>query len=146
MKSKTIFWWQFVMMMVLLMCGTSPSWAYNSNWNYSRNGGSGDGSYVFRYDSKGVDGDFMGLSVNQAFDANTGNIYYLSWKIKVNHGSIDDNDHSKLYVTLEYANGNRYKIATAEFKGKVFAGNVNDRGDIEGHKALDEAYKMGKAV
>ena len=34
----------------------------------------------------------------------------------------------------------------AEFKGKVFAGNVNDRGDIEGHKALDEAYKMGKAV
>ena len=34
----------------------------------------------------------------------------------------------------------------AEFKGKVFAGNVNDRGDIEGHKALDEAYKMGKDV
>ena len=34
----------------------------------------------------------------------------------------------------------------AEFKGKVFAGNVNDRGDIEGNKALDEAYKMGKDV
>ena len=31
----------------------------------------------------------------------------------------------------------------AEFKGKVFAGGVNDRGDIEGHKALEEAYKLG---
>ena len=34
----------------------------------------------------------------------------------------------------------------AEFKGKVFAGGVNDRGDVEGHKALDEAYNMGKSV
>lgn len=31
----------------------------------------------------------------------------------------------------------------AEFKGKVFAGGVNDRGDIEDHKALEEAYKLG---
>lgn len=131
MKSKTIFWWQFVMMMVLLMCGTSPSWAYNSNWNYSKNGGSGDGSYVFRYDSKGVDGDFMGLNVNQALDANTGNIYYLSWKIKVNHGSIDGNDHSKLYVTIEYANGNRYNIATAEFDGKEPPSVSDKKGKIK---------------
>ena len=28
----------------------------------------------------------------------------------------------------------------------VFAGGVNDRGDIEGHSALDEAYKAGKAI
>ena len=34
----------------------------------------------------------------------------------------------------------------AEFKGKVFAGGVNEPGDIEGHKALDEAYEMGKGV
>ena len=34
----------------------------------------------------------------------------------------------------------------AEFKGKVFAGNVNDQGDIEGHKALNEAYELGKKV
>lgn len=34
----------------------------------------------------------------------------------------------------------------AEFKGKVFAGNVNDQGDIEGHKALAEAYELGKKV
>ena len=34
----------------------------------------------------------------------------------------------------------------AEFKGKVFAGGVNEPGDIEGHKALDEAYEMGKSV
>ena len=34
----------------------------------------------------------------------------------------------------------------AEFKGKVFAGNVNDQGDIEGHKALNEAYELGKSV
>ena len=34
----------------------------------------------------------------------------------------------------------------AEFKGKVFAGNVNDQGDIEGHKALNEAYLLGKSV
>ena len=34
----------------------------------------------------------------------------------------------------------------AEFKGKVFAGNVNDQGDIKGHKALNEAYELGKSV
>lgn len=34
----------------------------------------------------------------------------------------------------------------AEFKGKVFAGGVNERGEIEGHKALTEAYCMGKSV
>jgi hypothetical protein len=34
----------------------------------------------------------------------------------------------------------------AEFKGKVFAGGVNEPGAIEGHKALDEAYEMGKSV
>ena len=34
----------------------------------------------------------------------------------------------------------------AEFKGKIFAGGVNERGEIEGHKALDEAYTMGKSV
>jgi multimeric flavodoxin WrbA len=34
----------------------------------------------------------------------------------------------------------------AEFKGKVFAGGVNDQGDIEGHKALGEAYELGKSV
>ena len=34
----------------------------------------------------------------------------------------------------------------AEFKGKVFAGGVNEQGEIEGHKALDEAYSMGNAV
>lgn len=34
----------------------------------------------------------------------------------------------------------------ARFKGKVFAGGVNERGEIEGHKALDEAYKMGRSV
>ena len=34
----------------------------------------------------------------------------------------------------------------AEFKGKVFAGGVNERGEIKGHKALDEAYAMGKSI
>ncbi len=34
----------------------------------------------------------------------------------------------------------------AEFKGKVFAGDVNERGEIEGHKALDEAYAMGESI
>jgi hypothetical protein len=34
----------------------------------------------------------------------------------------------------------------AEFKGKVFAGGVNERAEIEGHMALKEAYDMGKAV
>lgn len=32
----------------------------------------------------------------------------------------------------------------AEFKGKVFAGGVTECGEIEGHKALKEAYDMGK--
>lgn len=33
-----------------------------------------------------------------------------------------------------------------EFKGKVFAGGVNERGEIEGHKALNEAYALGKSI
>ena len=33
-----------------------------------------------------------------------------------------------------------------EFKGKVFAGGVNDRGEIEGHSALEEAYLKGKSL
>ncbi len=34
----------------------------------------------------------------------------------------------------------------AEFAGKVFAGGVNDPGAIEGHKALKQAYEMGRAI
>ncbi len=34
----------------------------------------------------------------------------------------------------------------ARFAGKVFAGGVNDIGDIKGHKALNNAYEMGKSV
>ena len=34
----------------------------------------------------------------------------------------------------------------ARLAGQVFAGGVNDMGDIEGHHALAEAYEMGKAV
>lgn len=30
--------------------------------------------------------------------------------------------------------------------GSVFAGGVNDMGDIAGHKALTEAYEMGRSV
>lgn len=31
-------------------------------------------------------------------------------------------------------------------KGVVFAGGVNNKGDIAGHKALTEAYELGKSV
>jgi len=34
----------------------------------------------------------------------------------------------------------------ASLKGSVFAGGVNMPGDIRGHKALAEAYEMGKTV
>lgn len=34
----------------------------------------------------------------------------------------------------------------ARLAGVVFAGGVNDIGEIRGHKALEEAYEMGKAV
>lgn len=34
----------------------------------------------------------------------------------------------------------------AQFMGKVFAGGINEQGEIEGNKALDEAYSMGNAV
>ena len=33
-----------------------------------------------------------------------------------------------------------------ELKGTVFAGGVNDPGDIEGNAKLQEAYEMGKNV
>lgn len=34
----------------------------------------------------------------------------------------------------------------AEFKATVFAGGVNEAGDIDGHKALEQAYETGKNV
>lgn len=34
----------------------------------------------------------------------------------------------------------------ARFAGSVFAGGVNDAGDIEGHDALEKAYEMGKGI
>ncbi len=34
----------------------------------------------------------------------------------------------------------------ARMAGTVFAGGVNDRGEIEGHPALQEAYEMGKRM
>ena len=37
-------------------------------------------------------------------------------------------------------------FAKANFAGKVFAGGVNEPGQIEGHKALREAFEMGKNI
>ena len=34
----------------------------------------------------------------------------------------------------------------AQLKGTVFAGGVNDAGEVAGHKALTEAYQMGLAI
>ena len=34
----------------------------------------------------------------------------------------------------------------ATLKGVIFAGGVNDKGDIAGHKALSEAYALGKSI
>ncbi len=34
----------------------------------------------------------------------------------------------------------------ASLKGVVFAGGVNDKGDIKGHKALSEAEEMGRKI
>ena len=34
----------------------------------------------------------------------------------------------------------------AEFKGKIFAGGVSEHGEIAGHKALDQAYNLGKSI
>ncbi len=34
----------------------------------------------------------------------------------------------------------------SRFAGSVFAGGVTDKGDISGHKAIDEAYEMGRNI
>jgi hypothetical protein len=34
----------------------------------------------------------------------------------------------------------------AKLAGSVFAGGVNEMGEIKGHKALVEAYEMGKKL
>lgn len=34
----------------------------------------------------------------------------------------------------------------AKLAGTIFAGGVNDKGDIVGHKALEEAYKAGREI
>ncbi len=37
-------------------------------------------------------------------------------------------------------------LGKTTLKGVVFAGGVNNKGDIAGHKALTEAYELGKSV
>lgn len=59
--------------------------------------------------------------------------------------AADDGDHVDQHAAGG-VNGWVDCFAHAEFKGKVFAGGVNEPGDIDGHKALDEAYEMGKRV
>lgn len=59
--------------------------------------------------------------------------------------AADDGDHVDQHAAGG-VNGWVDCFARAEFKGKVFAGGVNEPGDIDGHKALDEAYEMGKRV
>lgn len=34
----------------------------------------------------------------------------------------------------------------ARFAGKIFAGGVNGGGEIAGHKALDDAFKLGESI
>ena len=54
-------------------------------------------------------------------------------------------DESMLTDSFKFVTENM-ECTVSSFKGKVFAGNVNDRGAIEGHKALNEAYLLGKLV
>ncbi|MCI2000699.1 MAG: flavodoxin family protein [Clostridia bacterium] len=37
-------------------------------------------------------------------------------------------------------------FSNASFAGSVFAGGVNNMGEIEGHVALSEAYELGKSI
>lgn len=61
-----------------------------------------------------------------------------------------------LYLPADYENQKNPAIHGLEgwiacypksrLAGKVFAGGVNDAGAIKGHKALQEAYAMGRGI
>ncbi len=56
----------------------------------------------------------------------------------------DENDTVSGTVTT--VNGWVDCFGKAELKGTVFAGGVNDIGDILGHPALKKAYELGKTL
>lgn len=64
---------------------------------------------------------------------------YLLTAAAEDEGTVDEKAASGLQGWVDC-------FEKAQFKGKVFAGGVNDRGDIENHNALEEAYELGKTI
>ena len=123
--------------LALLVATAMPSWGYYSDWNYSKSGTAGGkgGSYTFRYDSKETKGEsttsrFMGLTCNNALDAETYNIYYLDWSAKFNYGSIDNNNTTELTISVEYGNGNISQVADYKLTGQQAPSKISGSDNI----------------
>lgn len=128
------------------MAGFLPSRAYNSNWKYTATAkdegrDSDGGSYTFRYDSESTKSEIMGFKTYYRFDASK-HIYKWNWDIKVNFGTIDNNNSTDIIVTIEDNDGIRRTIAKANFVGynnptieqadrPVFINHISSSGDFK---------------
>ena len=108
-------------LVIALLAGSSSSWAYYSDWKYTTtakdNGREGDGgNYTFRYDSDDTKGNFMNFKTYFNFNA-ANHMYKWNWDIRVNYGTVDDGNTTRVTLTIEYADGRKNDIAEAEFVG-----------------------------
>ena len=140
---------QLVYLLSAICClffGSIGAWAYNSDWEYTTTAKdegqqSDGGNYTFRYNSSDTKGNFMGFKTYYMFDATKG-MFKWNWDIKVNYGNVDNGNKTKVYVTIEYADGSRTNIAEAEFVGynsptvtsvtrPVFFSRIHDSGEFK---------------
>ena len=110
-----------ILLLALLVVGTSPSLAYFTYWKYSvtakDNGQETDGgNYTFRYDSEDSKGNFMDFRTHTMFDAQK-DMYKWGWYIRANYGSVGNDNITIVTVTLEDGDGYKHDIAEAELVG-----------------------------
>jgi hypothetical protein len=106
---------------VLLVTNALGTWSYSSFWNYSTTAKdegreSDGGNYVFRYDLEATKKDIMCFKTYYRFDVNN-NQFLWNFDLKVNYGTVDNNNTTHVSVTIEYADGYRMLIAEASFVG-----------------------------
>ena len=120
MKTK-LFIRTMVVLYTALLVGTLPSRAYFTDWDYSvtakDNGEESDGgNYTFRYMSEDTKKNFMDFKTRYMFNVKN-HRFKWNWDIRVNYGTVDNNNTTNVDVTIEYADGKKDMIAKADFVG-----------------------------
>ena len=116
-----------------------------------------------------IDNGAWRLVVN--YDVTPDDMPYIVKQLRAVGASLSDIDRANALFVKDYKFRDIYMLSTAaeedasaceravtglkgwiacfpksRFAGSVFAGGVTDKGDISGHKALDEAYDLGRNV